>query len=225
MKEIRNYNDKSNTRTIAINNRYRTTNRKIIDFMNKNSKNIKNFNGKILKKNNIIKIINNKKNINNSINKNSKNGRIFRNINKENFDSKVNIKVNKTFEHRRTISNCLINKDKLDLKEMKKIYIKNRINNSREKNKKQNESLEMKTINNNLFLRDNVDQFQILPLIIHKKNGNNKKENYVRNGRSNSINEYKTEAKNIDNSEEVSNGETFKYSIRNKYKREKAIQN
>ena len=225
MKEIRNYNDKSNTRTIAINNRYRTTNRKIIDFMNKNSKNIKNFNGKILKKNNIIKIINNKKNINNSINKNNKNGRLFRNINKENFDSKVNIKVNKTFEHRRTISNCLINKDKLDLKEMKKIYIKNKINNSREKNKKQNESLEMKTINNNLFLRDNVDQFQILPLIIHKKNGNNKKENYVRNGRSNSINEYKTESKNIDNSEEVSNGETFKYSIRNKYKREKAIQN
>ena len=35
MKEIRNYNDKSNTRTIAINNRYRTTNRKIIDFMTK----------------------------------------------------------------------------------------------------------------------------------------------------------------------------------------------
>ena len=75
MKEIRNYNDKSNVKEFEINNRYRTTNRNIIDYMNKNSKNTKNFNGKILKKNNINKInnnINNINNINNSINKNSK---------------------------------------------------------------------------------------------------------------------------------------------------------
>ena len=100
MKEIRNYNDKRNIKAFEINNRYRTTNRNIIDYMNKNSKNTKNYNGKILKKNNINKINNNKNNINNSINKDSKNGRIFRNLNKENFDSKQNIKVNKTFEHR-----------------------------------------------------------------------------------------------------------------------------
>ena len=225
MKEIRNYNDKRNIKTFEINNRYRTTNRNIIDYMNKNSKNTKNYNGKILKKININKINNNKNNINNSINKDSKNGRIFRNLNKENFDSKQNIKVNKTFEHRRSISNYLFNKNKLDLKEMKKIYIKNRIKNPKEKNLNINESQEMKTINNNLFLRDNVDQFQILPCIIHKKNENIKRRNKVIIGRNNSINEYKTESKNINNSEEVLNGETFKYSIRNKYKREKAIQN
>jgi hypothetical protein len=227
VKEIRNYNDKSNTnnkRTIEINNRYRTTNRKIFDYMNKYSKNIKNYNGKILKKNNIFKIINNKNNINISINKKSKNGRIFRNLNRENIDSKINIKVNKTFESKRSLNNFLINKNKLDLKEMKKIYIKNPLNNPRERSIKKNGSSIITTINNSLFFRDNVDQFQILPNLILKKNENNKSENNVKNGRSNSI-KYKTKSKNINNYKEVLNGETFKYSIRNKYKKEKAIQN
>jgi hypothetical protein len=227
VKEIRNYNDKSNTsnkRTIEINNRYRTTNRKIFDYMNKYSKNIKNYNGKILKKNNIFKIINNKNNINISINKKSKNGRIFRNLNRENIDSKINIKVNKTFENKRSLNNFLINKNKLDLKEMKKIYIKNPLNNPRERSIKKNGSSIITTINNSLFFRDNVDQFQILPNLILKKNENNKSENNVKNGRSNSI-KYKTKSKNINNYKEVLNGETFKYSIRNKYKKEKAIQN
>jgi hypothetical protein len=227
VKEIRNYNDKSNTnnkRTIEINNRYRTTNRKIFDYMNKYSKNIKNYNGKILKKNNIFKIINNKNNINISINKKSKNGRIFRNLNRENIDSKINIKVNKTFESKKSLNNFLINKNKLDLKEMKKIYIKNPLNNPRERSIKKNGSSIITTINNSLFFRDNVDQFQILPNLILKKNENNKSENNVKNGRSNSI-KYKTKSKNINNYKEVLNGETFKYSIMNKYKKEKAIQN
>lgn len=216
MKEIRNYNDKSSIKSIKISNRYRTTNRNIIDFMNKNSKTIKNFNGKILKR---IKINNDNNNINNNTNKN---GRLFRNLNKENFDAKLNIKVNKTFEHRRCKSNYFINNNKLDRKEMKKVYIKSRINNPKEKNINKNKSPVMKAIHNFLFLRDNVDQFQILP-IIHKKNKKNKREDNVKIGRNNSINIYKTDTNIINNSEELLNGETFKYSIRNKYKREKAI--
>jgi len=218
MKEIRNYNDKSKIKKIEIKDRYGTTNRNMIDYMNKKSKIIKNYNGKILKQNNINKINNNS--INKNINKNIKNGRIFRNLKNENIDSKINIKVNKTFEHRRSISNYLFNKNKMDLKEMKKIYIKNRINNPREKNINKSES-EIKTINNNFFFKDHVDQFQILPYIIHKKNENNKRENNVKIGRINSFNEYKEDIKNINNSKEQVNGETFKYSIRKKYKKEK----
>ena len=218
MKEIRNYNDKSKIKKIEIKDRYGTTNRNMIDYMNKKSTIIKNYNGKILKQNNINKINNNS--INKNINKNIKNGRIFRNLKNENIDSKINIKVNKTFEHRRSISNYLFNKNKMDLKEMKKIYIKNRINNPREKNINKSES-EIKTINNNFFFKDHVDQFQILPYIIHKKNENNKRENNVKIGRINSFNEYKEDIKNINNSKEQVNGETFKYSIRKKYKKEK----
>ena len=218
MKEIRNYNDKSKIKKIEIKDRYGTTNRNMIDYMNKKSTIIKNYNGKILKQNNINKINNNS--INKNINKNIKNGRIFRNLKNENIDSKINIKVNKTFEHRRSISNYLFNKNKMDLKEMKKIYIKNRINNPREKNINKSES-EIKTINNNFFFKDHVDQFQILPYIIHKKNENNKRENNVKIGRINSFNEYKEDIKNINNSKEQANGETFKYSIRKKYKKEK----
>jgi len=218
MKEIRNYNDKSKIKKIEIKDRYGTTNRNMIDYMNKKSKIIKNYNGKILKQNNINKINNNS--INKNINKNIKNGRIFRNLKNENIDSKINIKVNKTFEHRRSISNYLFNKNKMDLKEMKKIYIKNRINNPREKNINKSES-EIKTINNNFFFKDHVDQFQILPYIIHKKNENNKRENNVKIGRINSFNEYKEDIKNINNFKEQVNGETFKYSIRKKYKKEK----
>ena len=218
MKEIRNYNDKSKIKKIEIKDRYGTTNRNMIDYMNKKSTIIKNYNGKILKQNNINKINNNS--INKNINKNIKNGRIFRNLKNENIDSKINIKVNKTFEHRRSISNYLFNKNKMDLKEMKKIYIKNRINNPREKNINKSES-EIKTINNNFFFKDHVDQFQILPYIIHIKNENNKRENNVKIGRINSFNEYKEDIKNINNSKEQANGETFKYSIRKKYKKEK----
>ena len=155
-----------------------------------------------------------------------------------------------------TSINFYINKSKLDVKALKKLYFQSKMSNfyfkDDEKNIKSKEikkiHKEKKIISNhedkeNEIIKDNVSHFQIVPIIKKKKityeNDNDKNSidynmennNDQKNSLNKKLHRRNISGENIMNkyenyfskSVEVKNGETFKYSIRNKYKRERSL--
>ena len=250
----------NNIKTIEINNRYKcryiNVNKKnnFDNFISKNNADLNenrsnNNNNYIIDSNNIeININNNLKkekqiiiniNNNNNYNKSENECEKFKNKSKENLNTNEGMDENRTFNHKRNrlSSNFFINKNKLDIKEMKKLYFKNKINNYKENRLNENKSKEKeKKFNNTYISKDNAEHFQIFSnnnTSFKKKENNDYNEEEKNRFRTtllkrNILNKNKSVINNscliLNDLEEIKSGETFKYSIRNKYKKEKSLQ-
>ena len=229
----------NNIKTIEINNRYKcryinVNKQKIFDNINikKNTDSNKNKNNNYIIDSNNIEI-----NINNNLKKEKQ---IIININDNNNYNKNDQDENGTVTHKknRLSSNFFINKKKLDIKEMKKLYFKNKkINNIIKENRiDENESKENeKKLNNKSFIRkDNKEHFHILSKDNKKRKEKNtfkeKEKNIFRTTllKRNMLNKNKSVTNNsylnLDHLEISKSGETSRYSIRNKYKKDKSLQ-
>ena len=120
---------------------------------------------------------------------------------------------------------------------MKKLYFKNKINNYKENRLNENKSKEKeKKFNNTYISKDNVEHFQIFSnnnTSFKKKENNDYNEEEKNRFRTtllkrDILNKNKSVINNscliLNDLEEIKSGETFKYSIRNKYKKEKSLQ-
>ena len=229
----------NNIKTIEINNRYKcryinVNKQKIFDNINikKNTDSNKKKNNNYIIDSNNIEI-----NINNNLKKEKQ---IIININDNNNYNKNDQDENGTVTHKknRLSSNFFINKKKLDIKEMKKLYFKNKkINNIIKENRiDENESKENeKKLNNKSFIRkDNKEHFHILSKDNKKRKEKNtfkeKEKNIFRTTllKRNMLNKNKSVTNNsylnLDHLEISKSGETSRYSIRNKYKKDKSLQ-
>ena len=245
----------NNIKTIEINNRYKcryiNVNKNNFDNFNSenNVRNNNNNNNYIIDSNNIeININNNLKkekqiiiniNNNNNYNKNENECEKFKNKCKENLNANEDLDEKRAFSHKRNrlSSNFFINKNKLEIKEMKKLYFKNKRNNYKENRLDENKSKEKeKKFNNTYISKDNVEHFQIFSnnnTNFSKKENNDyneKEKNRFRITllRRNILNKNKFAINNsclfLNDLEEMKSGETSKYSIRNKYKKERSLQ-
>jgi len=71
---------------------------------------------------------------------------------------------NRTFNHKRNrlSINFFINKNKLEIKKMKKLYFKNKMNNYKENRLDENKSKEKeKKLNNTYIIKDNIEHFKV----------------------------------------------------------------
>ena len=209
------------------------------------------YNYKIINVNKSLKEENKKKekeiiNKNNSLNENKKKIKIR-------YSNKDNINLNKT-----TSCNFFINKNKQDCEEMKKMYFQKKLNrnNIKDNDKEIKEKEQNKNIRENiskkenlseyrrLIKRDNVEQFQIIPIRVQKRKIYERKEdkkkfieynkeNIKEDRRSrirkllkknlNNENINKSNGNILSNSAEIKINETFKNSIRNKYKKQRSM--
>ena len=239
----------NNIKTIEINNRYKcryiNINNKNNNFDNNNSKNNVNLNENRRNNNNnyIIDSNNIEININNNLKKekqiiininNNNNYNKNENENKLNLNSNENMDENSTFSHKRNrlSSNFFINKKKLDIQEMKKLYFKNRMNNYKENRideKKSKSKEKEKKFNNTFISKDNIEHFHISSTNKRIDYNEKEKERFRTNLlKKNILNKNRSVINNscliLNDLEEIKSGETFKYSIRNKYKKEKSLQ-
>ena len=256
-------NDKTETKSTEVKN----DNKLGINYIK--SQTVKTSNKKIKKYNtNTVHLNINKnlkkeyKNINNSFQEKKKKKIIGDNINKE------NIYINNTFN--KIINYNNYDKNTYDSKKGKKIiYFKNKINNNNfnikniKVKQQQNRNISVETTNKkekekeistekiDIFKKEYVEQFQILPVTTQKENTSKKIKNNNQKGNKNikevnpliksqdfaekHINENnlirntvnENESKNIryylyNSTNKLINGETFKNSIRNRYKRERS---
>ena len=141
---------------------------------------------------------------------------------------------NSTFSHKRNrlSSNFFINKKKLDIQEMKKLYFKNRMNNYKENRideKKSKSKEKEKKFNNTFISKDNIEHFHISSKNKRIDYNEKEKERFRTNLlKKNILNKNRSVINNscliLNDLEEIKSGETFKYSIRKKYKKEKNLQ-